>query len=187
VTDPGTRSNRIQGNLIGLDATGSVPVPNGLGGVGVFQQADATTIGGPTADDGNLISANGVVGAPSAGGGLSYSGTGQITVQNNKFGLDAAGAGAPNVLYNLRVTGSAATGPVIRNNQLLLAYSVQKDGAGKGSRQGGMGPPPGCQVARQGDDHARIAAGRPRAAGSASLGSAGGRVVTRERRATSTE
>jgi len=47
--------NVIVGNLIGLDATGTAPLPNE---VGVLVGSDSNTLGGPTAGERNVISGN---------------------------------------------------------------------------------------------------------------------------------
>lgn len=50
----------IQGNLIGTDATGTLPIPNGQYGVYVGCQTHDTQIGGTAPGAGNLIAYNGV-------------------------------------------------------------------------------------------------------------------------------
>lgn len=50
-------ANTIQANLIGLDATGTTAIPNGLNGV-VLEDASETTIGGEKTNDRNVISGN---------------------------------------------------------------------------------------------------------------------------------
>ena len=78
-------ANQILGNLIGTDAGGNRPIPNGLDGV-FLNNAPGNTIGGTTAGAGNLISANGSVGIQLFGPQT----TGNV-VQGNFLGLNSAG------------------------------------------------------------------------------------------------
>jgi titin len=56
ISDPTTTGNRIQGNYIGTNITGTAAIPNGEPGGAVFGGATNTTIGGTAAGAGNLIS-----------------------------------------------------------------------------------------------------------------------------------
>lgn len=56
------RSNRVVGNLIGLDANGSVALGNAGDGVRLFDGASSNTIGGSAAGEGNRIASNGGAG-----------------------------------------------------------------------------------------------------------------------------
>ncbi|MGA2852658.1 MAG: hypothetical protein ABSE90_00800 [Verrucomicrobiota bacterium] len=82
--------NVIQGNLIGLDATGSGSLGNTRVGIGI-QDAANNQIGGTTAAARNVISANG---SSSSFGGvyLTYSGATGNQLQGNYIGTDASGA-----------------------------------------------------------------------------------------------
>ena len=85
----------VQGNKIGTDATGRVPLGNGLhpsalflgqpinGTDGIVTCGDGNTIGGPSPGAGNLVSASG-------GDGISLV-SGHNTVQGNTVGTDATG------------------------------------------------------------------------------------------------
>jgi parallel beta-helix repeat protein len=77
--------NTIQGNFIGVDVTGTLPLGNALNGVEIFL-GSGNTIGGTAAGAGNVISGN-------AGSGVNITGgaaTGN-TVQGNYIGTDASG------------------------------------------------------------------------------------------------
>ncbi|HYT90700.1 MAG TPA: hypothetical protein VEL76_18475 [Gemmataceae bacterium] len=98
LTDPGTTGNRVQGNEIGTDASGLVPVPNAGAGVFVSNSASNNTIGAaaaatPTsgpAPGGNLIADNdgkGVV----IGFGLADNAVGNAFVGNVIFANGGAG------------------------------------------------------------------------------------------------
>lgn len=85
-----TSGNLIQGNYIGVDATGNAAAPNGRFGVAVF--AAGNTIGGTTPGERNVISGNPEIGVWLPGN----SSTGNV-VQGNYIGTNAAGtAGIPN-------------------------------------------------------------------------------------------
>ena len=83
--------NSVLGNIIGVDPTGSVALPNGDSGVAVVNSID-TTIGGTIAGAGNLISGNG------ASGIYLGSGDGSVPspslVQGNRIGTDTTGFSA---------------------------------------------------------------------------------------------
>lgn len=78
------RSNRIEGNYIGVGATGTSALPNGVSGIWA-SNAVANVIGGSTAGSGNVISGN-----SSHGVVLRMGATGNW-VQGNRIGTDASG------------------------------------------------------------------------------------------------
>lgn len=87
----GVTGNRVQGNYVGLDATGTVMLGNGSGGI-LITGAPGNIVGGTVAAARNVISGNGGpgvrIGQPAATGNL---------VQGNFIGTDATGAtGIPN-------------------------------------------------------------------------------------------
>jgi len=88
--DVGTTGNTIQGNFIGLDATGAITMPNGSG-VLVEQGAAMNTVGGSRAGaicDGpcNVISGN-----DGNGVSLQDAGTMRNALRGNVIGLDPSG------------------------------------------------------------------------------------------------
>jgi len=87
--DSGTSGNLVEGNWIGLDATGAAAIPNAASGVEIFSGAQANIIGGTAPGAGNVISGN-------AGDGvlMDESGTSSNLVAGNWIGLDASGTGA---------------------------------------------------------------------------------------------
>jgi hypothetical protein len=78
------RFNQIQGNIIGLDATGAAAVPNMGNGITLID-ALVTTIGGPAAMARNVISSN------TMNGVLIIGTTGGTLVQGNLIGTDQTG------------------------------------------------------------------------------------------------
>ncbi|HEX8753321.1 MAG TPA: right-handed parallel beta-helix repeat-containing protein [Solirubrobacterales bacterium] len=75
----------MRANYVGLDATGSIPMPNGLAGIEVAE-APMVTIGGTREAEANRI----------AGGGAAVAGEGaaNLTVRGNRIGTAAGVAGA---------------------------------------------------------------------------------------------
>ena len=79
--------NVVQGNYIGLTATGAAVLPNGggAGGVQIFNGASGNTIGGAVAGAGNVVSGN-------TGNGISVGGAANDNVvQGNFIGADPTG------------------------------------------------------------------------------------------------
>ena len=78
--------NRLAGNTIGTDVTGTVALGNGSFGVFISDESSANTIGGNHGGIGNLISGN-------TGGGIGMQGIGVTgnVVQGNRIGTNAAG------------------------------------------------------------------------------------------------
>jgi parallel beta-helix repeat protein len=89
ISDPGTIGTVVQGNCIGLNATGTAAVANRGNGISVTQGSSNVTIGGTTALARNVISGN--IGA---GVAISASLGANSTVQGNFIGTNAAGTGA---------------------------------------------------------------------------------------------
>lgn len=88
----------IQGNFIGTDAGGTLPVPNM--GNGVILSQSSGQIGGPGENEGNLISANGENGVAIGperifpdefGGSMIKAGGSDVTLQGNSIGTDLTG------------------------------------------------------------------------------------------------
>ena len=111
-------NNLVAGNYIGTDASGTVAHPNSDG---VFiEGGDDNTIGGPTAADRNVISAN-------AGAGVLIDGTASgadgNVVTGNYIGLDATGLSAmgntdPGV-WVLEATNTLVGGPTSADGNFL--------------------------------------------------------------------
>ncbi|MGZ5472756.1 MAG: CSLREA domain-containing protein [Thermoanaerobaculia bacterium] len=91
--NPVADGNTLRGNHIGVDPTGTIAVPNVGNGVS-FSRSGNNTVGGTTAADRNIISANkgsGVVTNSGTAGCGSHVGN---VIQGNFIGLDASGSTA---------------------------------------------------------------------------------------------
>ena len=98
----------MQNNGIGTDATGTYAVPNGFGGIGVFDGAHNVTIGGPIKADGNLISGNTNAGIYFVGVGVTNN-----VVQGNLIGVNLAGTAAlPNSQVGIFIYGGASANSI---------------------------------------------------------------------------
>lgn len=97
--------NRVQGNFIGTDKTGSLPLPNGYIGVDVGFDASFNTIGvdGDGVDDSNernIIAGNG-------SGGVGIWGSSHNTVAGNWIGVGLDGAPLGNTGDGIRLAGGS--------------------------------------------------------------------------------
>ncbi len=101
----------IQSNSIGLAANGDTARPNKQNGIYVSGTSSSTLIGGSTAGQGNVISANGTPGPGGSGVSIEASGT---TVLNNRIGTNATGtADRGNAIYGVSVVGGLTSPTVI--------------------------------------------------------------------------
>jgi hypothetical protein len=87
ITDTGTTANVVEGNFIGTQLKGTMPLGNAPGGVAVLNGATGNTIGGTIEGAGNLISGNTGYGVY-----ISAQGTSANVVQGNLIGSDFTGA-----------------------------------------------------------------------------------------------
>ncbi len=81
--------NRIVGNYIGTDASGTAAVPNQFDGVGITGSSALNSVGGSAAGEGNLISGNGQYGVR-----IRDAGSTDNTVSGNTIGTDVSGTTA---------------------------------------------------------------------------------------------
>jgi hypothetical protein len=82
----GATGNRIEGNYVGTDRTGSDSVGNGGAGVAIGVGSHENVVGGSAVNAGNVLSANGV--------GLDINLANRTRVQGNLIGTDASGSAA---------------------------------------------------------------------------------------------
>ena len=114
--------NQIQGNLIGLDATGEIPLGNYIG---IFlDEASFNVIGGTTPEAGNFIAGNNPNGTEGSIGIYFFDGAANNTVVGNNIGTNVNGRSGGNLamgdygvlLYN------ASTNPIAKslgNNRVV--------------------------------------------------------------------
>ncbi len=88
IIDPGTASNQVLGNYVGVNAAGTAALQNAVG-VGIFGGASGNFVGGTAAGAGNLISGNSAQGIL-----ISDSGTNANVVRGNRVGTNPAGTAA---------------------------------------------------------------------------------------------
>jgi hypothetical protein len=128
--------NRIVGNYVGTDATGTKDLGNADVGVNVTRAS--STIGGVTAGERNLISGNHGVGVGIEGA----SATGNRILSNSIFangllGIDLGGDGT-----TANDPGDPDTGPNYLQNKPVL-YSAKKNAAGTTTIRGTLDSTPG--------------------------------------------
>ncbi len=113
LVDSGTDNNRILGNLIGVDITGTYAIGNGYSGIGIFGGATNTTIGGVGLSERNLISGNGQFGVA-----INGEGSRGLVVVNNYIGTDYDGAVAIPNLFGGVVVERGATDVTIGGDSI---------------------------------------------------------------------
>ncbi len=112
-----TSNVTVAGNLIGVDATGLLALPNSSAGVSVNTEATNVLIGGDSISEGNVISGNGGTGVA-----VTNPTTGPVTIRGNWIGTDrSATRSLPNSSAGVYFVTNAAghtVGPdnVITNN-----------------------------------------------------------------------
>jgi hypothetical protein len=84
--------NRIQGNLLGTDVTGTLALGNGIDGVRIQERGNH--VGGTSVAARNVISGNGASGVAILGGSELGGAVDNNFVQGNYIGTNAAGTGA---------------------------------------------------------------------------------------------
>jgi CSLREA domain-containing protein len=105
----GSDNNVVQGNYIGVGASGTTAIGNGNQGLRI-DNATGNTVGGLVAGAGNVISANGDI-------GVRVTSSSNTTVSGNLIGLDANGnPGFGNLDGGVHVFG--AIGTLIRTNSI---------------------------------------------------------------------
>jgi len=102
IEDPGTMSNVVEGNYIGLNAAGTAALPNAWAGLEIVGGAQSNIIGGLVPGARNVISGNSKQGI--AVDGTNSSGN---VIEGNYIGLDSAGSNAiPNAWAGVNFFGA---------------------------------------------------------------------------------
>jgi Right handed beta helix region len=112
-TSIGQTQSAFEGNVIGLDASRTLAIGNGQGGIyvdNVTTQLLGPTIGGSVAGAGNLIAGNPNVGIDLTGPQTSSTGPNDV-VQGNLIGLNAAGQ-----VVNIGAAAASATGILLNSS-----------------------------------------------------------------------
>ncbi|HEY7308488.1 MAG TPA: hypothetical protein VH643_03900 [Gemmataceae bacterium] len=111
IQDAGSNDNLVEGNYLGVDATGRYAIPNAGGnGVSITTGARNNMVGGTTPGSRNVISGNGETSVPS-GTGVIVQGAGTTgnVIEGNYIGTDAGGSYAiGNLAEGVNVTQGAA-------------------------------------------------------------------------------
>jgi hypothetical protein len=103
IRDPGTRNNVVEGNYIGVNASGTGALPNAWEGIQILGGAQSNLIGGYTASARNVISGNLLQGVY-----ISDAATSNNTVAGNFIGLNPVGTGAiPNGYSGVEIGNGA--------------------------------------------------------------------------------
>ncbi len=128
----GPANNKITGNYIGTNPTGTVALGNSGMGI-IFLNASHNQIGGLNPGEGNVISANGFAGQEFAGGGIVIAISDSNTVQGNLIGTDVSGTQAlPNANIGIHLSDQPASkGNVIESN-IVANTAASNDAPGIG-------------------------------------------------------
>ena len=149
----GTSSNVVQGNYIGISATGANALGNRYSGV-VINGGSGNLIGGGTAGARNCISGNGISGVFLNGAAAvqnmiqgNYIGTddsGELVVSNANDGITVSGAPSNTICGNV-ISGNGTNGVFLAGadavGNILAGNFIGTDAAGKlalGNRNGGV-------------------------------------------------
>lgn len=131
--DIATSGNKVQGNFIGTNATGSAALANTAFGVFLHDGATANEVGSAVRGGGNVISGN-----TSEGVRISGAGTTANKVQGNFIGTDATGNSAlANSLNGIRIAGGASENLV--GGLTALARNVVSGNTSRGVQIDGAG------------------------------------------------
>ena len=107
IADPGTNSNKVQGNIIGMNPAGTLALGNQFSGIDIFGGASSNTIGGTSPVSSNFISGN-------LGAGISISGVGTKSnkVQHNFIGTKLNGTSAVPNNAGIQIFGGASSNTI---------------------------------------------------------------------------
>jgi parallel beta-helix repeat protein len=95
-------NNRVQGNYVGTDNTGTKDLGNTTAGIEITNGAKNNTVGGDTKAAANLIAGNDAFGV-----GI-YNHSANNTVRYNRIGIASSGAALPNAKHGVLIATSTA-------------------------------------------------------------------------------
>ncbi|HEX3720390.1 MAG TPA: M12 family metallopeptidase [Verrucomicrobiae bacterium] len=128
---PGITNNVVEGNFIGVNASGTAAIPNGWTGIYILAGSSGNTIGGTAPGDGNVISGN-----VSEGVFISDPGTTNNFAQGNFIGCGPFGTNAiGNGYTGVGIWSGAAFNLIGGTNAAQRNYI--SGGAGNGISMGG--------------------------------------------------
>ncbi|MEZ5658197.1 MAG: DUF4347 domain-containing protein [Burkholderiaceae bacterium] len=121
----GSTGNVVQGNIIGLDAGGTVSIGNGVDGIRMLNAADGNTIGGTVAGAGNVISASSTY-------GILVWGSDNNVFQGNLIGTDITGTVShPNHVTGIDISDTS-TGNLVGGTAPGAGNTIQFNGISSG-------------------------------------------------------
>ncbi len=114
ISNPGTNTNFVEGNYIGTDVTGTLPLANQFSGVDISNGAQSNQIGGTTPAERNIVSGNGSL----AGGGIGVHdlGTNNNFIEGNYVGTDVTGTLAVGNVFDGIAIFNNAQGNTVSGN-----------------------------------------------------------------------
>jgi hypothetical protein len=118
-SNSGVSGVTIQGNKIGTDVTGALPLPNGACGIHIADSNGVVTgtIGGPGVGEGNVIAYSGANGISVDGNAGPFTIVGNSMFRNGRLGIALGGIGcSANSNPTPNDAGDADTGPNLRQN-----------------------------------------------------------------------
>lgn len=128
IGDSGTMYNRVSGNYIGIDVSGTLALPNGASGVNLGNSTKHNIVGGDEPENGNVISAN-----QADGVGLSGEGVENNIVLGNFIGTDSTGTLSLGNLGNgISITAGASLNTIGPGN--CIAYNAKSGVVVSGSQ-----------------------------------------------------
>ncbi len=157
VAGAGSARNTIVGNTIGLNLARTAKIANSFHGVHVTEGASATTIGGGTTAERNIISGNADHGVDVldaadtriVGNFIGVDGTGQVALGNSKGGIVVEGASTGTIVGG---TGTGDGNVISGNNGDGVAFTgAGVDGATVAGNQIGMDAGRTIALANAGD------------------------------------
>ena len=149
IYDSGTDSNKVLGNYIGTDVTGTAALENSANGIRIDSGAQSNIIGGTTDGERNIISGNGEIGVRIDGSGTennriigNYIGTdvtGTVALGNGKCGVLIVGGAKSNTI------GGVTAGEkniIAGNDKGVVIGDSEADGNVVSGNYIGTEPPP---------------------------------------------
>jgi titin len=123
ITSSGTSSNQVEGNYIGIDATGTTPLGNGLGGVQIDGGASSNVVGGSTTYALNFIEYNAGYGVGIGSGSFGNVIQNDIIDLNGSDGVLLAGDSGDSVI-DCTIEANGAWGILDAGSNNYLAYDT---------------------------------------------------------------